>query len=76
MAFRGRYNSDSNSIAAAEGTLRLPSCPPQSHRNEFVKSSLVLDWQEPEDEGPTRLVGYFFLGWFVLSIVLSIALNL
>lgn len=32
--------------------------------------------KEPEDEGPTRLVGYFFLGWFVLSVVLSIALNL
>ncbi|CAN6456021.1 unnamed protein product [Victoria cruziana] len=31
--------------------------------------------QEPEDVGPTRLVGYFFLGWFVLSIVMSIALN-
>lgn len=32
--------------------------------------------KEPEDEGPTKLVGYFFLGWFVLSAVLSIALNL
>lgn len=31
--------------------------------------------QEPEDEGPTRLVGYFILGWVVLSFVLSIALN-
>ncbi|KAK9149191.1 hypothetical protein Scep_007948 [Stephania cephalantha] len=31
--------------------------------------------QEPEDVGPTRLVGYFFLGWLVLSFVLSIALN-
>ncbi|XP_031496384.1 NAD(P)H-quinone oxidoreductase subunit U, chloroplastic [Nymphaea colorata] len=31
--------------------------------------------QEPEDVGPTRLVGYFLVGWFVLSIVLSIELN-
>ncbi|KAM3309084.1 NAD(P)H-quinone oxidoreductase subunit U, chloroplastic [Capsicum chacoense] len=32
--------------------------------------------QEPEDEEPTMLVGYFFLGWFVLAVVLSIAFNL
>ncbi|GLT75973.1 hypothetical protein SLA2020_476610 [Shorea laevis] len=31
--------------------------------------------QEPEDVGPTRLVGYFILGWLVLSFALSIALN-
>ncbi|KAF8401069.1 hypothetical protein HHK36_014372 [Tetracentron sinense] len=31
--------------------------------------------QEPEDVGPTRLVGYFMLGWLVLSFTLSIALN-
>lgn len=31
--------------------------------------------QEPDDPGPTRLVGYFILGWFILSIILSIALN-
>ncbi|KAL5559523.1 hypothetical protein UlMin_035734 [Ulmus minor] len=31
--------------------------------------------QEPEDVGPTRAVGYFILGWVVLSVVLSIALN-
>uniref|UniRef100_A0A0F7H1C4 Chaperone DnaJ-domain superfamily protein n=1 Tax=Habenaria pantlingiana TaxID=1498489 RepID=A0A0F7H1C4_9ASPA len=31
--------------------------------------------QEPEDVGPTRLVGYFFLAWFVLSVILSITLN-
>ncbi|KAH9805103.1 NAD(P)H-quinone oxidoreductase subunit U [Citrus sinensis] len=31
--------------------------------------------QEPEDVGPTRLVGYFMLGWLILSFVLSIALN-
>ncbi|XP_018808391.1 NAD(P)H-quinone oxidoreductase subunit U, chloroplastic [Juglans regia] len=31
--------------------------------------------QEPEDVGPTRLVGYFILGWMVLSFALSIALN-
>uniref|UniRef100_A0A0F7H092 Chaperone DnaJ-domain superfamily protein n=1 Tax=Cypripedium formosanum TaxID=53042 RepID=A0A0F7H092_9ASPA len=30
---------------------------------------------EPEDIGPTRLVGYFFLAWFLLSVVLSVALN-
>ncbi|KAF3944622.1 hypothetical protein ACB098_01G088300 [Castanea mollissima] len=31
--------------------------------------------QEPEDVGPTRLVGYFMLGWFILSVILSIGLN-
>ncbi|XP_031270562.1 NAD(P)H-quinone oxidoreductase subunit U, chloroplastic-like [Pistacia vera] len=31
--------------------------------------------QEPEDVGPTRVVGYFMLGWLILSFVLSIALN-
>ncbi|GMI92617.1 NADH dehydrogenase-like complex U, CHLORORESPIRATORY REDUCTION L [Hibiscus trionum] len=30
--------------------------------------------EEPEDVGPTRLVGYFMLGWLILSVVLSIAL--
>lgn len=28
---------------------------------------------EPEDVGPTRAVGYFMLGWLILSFVLSIA---
>ncbi|GAU26706.1 hypothetical protein TSUD_314830 [Trifolium subterraneum] len=32
--------------------------------------------QEPEDVGPTRLVGYFLLAWILLAIVLSIGLNL
>jgi hypothetical protein len=31
--------------------------------------------QEPEDEVPTKLVGYFFLAWFILSVVFSVALN-
>ncbi|XP_057799836.1 NAD(P)H-quinone oxidoreductase subunit U, chloroplastic [Salvia miltiorrhiza] len=31
--------------------------------------------QEPEDEWPTTLTGYFFLGWMVLSFVLFITLN-
>ncbi|KAF5743161.1 hypothetical protein HS088_TW09G01226 [Tripterygium wilfordii] len=31
--------------------------------------------QEPEDVGPTRLVGYAFLGWLVLSIVIPFFLN-
>uniref|UniRef100_A0A0F7CZC8 Chaperone DnaJ-domain superfamily protein n=1 Tax=Pelargonium transvaalense TaxID=158603 RepID=A0A0F7CZC8_9ROSI len=31
--------------------------------------------QEPEDFGPTRFVGYSFLVWLLVSIVLSIALN-
>uniref|UniRef100_A0A0F7H1B9 Chaperone DnaJ-domain superfamily protein n=1 Tax=Erodium texanum TaxID=28960 RepID=A0A0F7H1B9_EROTE len=31
--------------------------------------------QEPEDVGPTRLVGYFFLGWLIVSFVMSILLN-
>ncbi|CAN6334006.1 unnamed protein product [Urochloa humidicola] len=32
--------------------------------------------KEPEDEFPTKLVGYFFLAWFVVSIVFSVAYNL
>ncbi|PIM98708.1 hypothetical protein CDL12_28807 [Handroanthus impetiginosus] len=31
--------------------------------------------QEPEDEEPTRLVGYFFLSWLILSFILFIAFN-
>ncbi|KAJ8492137.1 hypothetical protein OPV22_013858 [Ensete ventricosum] len=31
--------------------------------------------QEPEDIGPTRLVGYFFLAWLILSFALSVTLN-
>ncbi|URE41856.1 DNAJ heat shock N-terminal domain-containing protein [Musa troglodytarum] len=31
--------------------------------------------QEPEDVGPTRLVGYFFLAWLILSFALSVTLN-
>ncbi|KAJ0981178.1 hypothetical protein J5N97_009433 [Dioscorea zingiberensis] len=31
--------------------------------------------QEPEDVGPTRLVGYFFLAWLILSVILSVSLN-
>ncbi|XP_074332954.1 NAD(P)H-quinone oxidoreductase subunit U, chloroplastic [Apium graveolens] len=31
--------------------------------------------QEEEDVGPTRAVGYFLLGWIVLALALSIALN-
>ncbi|KAK6119601.1 hypothetical protein DH2020_046664 [Rehmannia glutinosa] len=31
--------------------------------------------QEPEDEGPTRLVGYFILSWLILSFTLFIAFN-
>ncbi|XP_059639907.1 NAD(P)H-quinone oxidoreductase subunit U, chloroplastic isoform X2 [Cornus florida] len=31
--------------------------------------------QEPEDVGPTRLVGYFILAWLILGFTLSIALN-
>uniref|UniRef100_A0A0F7H039 Chaperone DnaJ-domain superfamily protein n=1 Tax=Pelargonium exstipulatum TaxID=59873 RepID=A0A0F7H039_9ROSI len=31
--------------------------------------------QEPEDFRPTRLLGYSFLAWVLLSIVMSIALN-
>ncbi|CAN6347760.1 unnamed protein product [Urochloa humidicola] len=32
--------------------------------------------KEPEDEFPTKLVGYFFLAWFIVSIVFSVAYNL
>ncbi|XP_054819709.1 NAD(P)H-quinone oxidoreductase subunit U, chloroplastic isoform X2 [Prosopis cineraria] len=31
--------------------------------------------QEPEEDGPTRVVGYFLLGWVLISFVLSIALS-
>ncbi|WOL11588.1 NAD(P)H-quinone oxidoreductase subunit U, chloroplastic [Canna indica] len=31
--------------------------------------------EEPEDVGPTRLVGYFFLAWLILSFALSVTLN-
>ncbi|XP_006664037.2 NAD(P)H-quinone oxidoreductase subunit U, chloroplastic [Oryza brachyantha] len=31
--------------------------------------------KEPEDEFPTKLVGYFFLAWFMLSVALSVTLN-
>ncbi|KAH7679919.1 DnaJ domain-containing protein [Dioscorea alata] len=31
--------------------------------------------REPEDVGPTRIVGYFFLAWLILSVVLSVSLN-
>uniref|UniRef100_A0A0F7H1N4 Chaperone DnaJ-domain superfamily protein n=1 Tax=Masdevallia picturata TaxID=125444 RepID=A0A0F7H1N4_9ASPA len=30
---------------------------------------------EPEDIEPTKLVGYFFLGWFVLSVILAVTIN-
>ncbi|XP_062204724.1 NAD(P)H-quinone oxidoreductase subunit U, chloroplastic-like isoform X3 [Phragmites australis] len=31
--------------------------------------------KEPEDEFPTKLVGYFFLAWFILSVAFSVTLN-
>lgn len=31
--------------------------------------------KEPEDEFPTKLVGYIFLAWFILSVALSVTLN-
>ncbi|KAF9680959.1 hypothetical protein SADUNF_Sadunf06G0175700 [Salix dunnii] len=31
--------------------------------------------QEPEDEGPTRLVGYFAMAWLILAVTLSVTLN-
>ncbi|KAL0330500.1 UNVERIFIED_CONTAM: NAD(P)H-quinone oxidoreductase subunit U, chloroplastic [Sesamum radiatum] len=31
--------------------------------------------REPEDEGPTRLVGYFFISWLILSFTLLIVFN-
>ncbi|CAN6342940.1 unnamed protein product, partial [Urochloa humidicola] len=32
--------------------------------------------KEPEDEFPIKLVGYFFLAWFVVSVAFSVAYNL
>ncbi|KQJ86661.1 NAD(P)H-quinone oxidoreductase subunit U, chloroplastic [Brachypodium distachyon] len=31
--------------------------------------------KEPEDELPTKLVGYFFLAWFIISVACSLILN-
>ncbi|OEL37826.1 NAD(P)H-quinone oxidoreductase subunit U, chloroplastic [Dichanthelium oligosanthes] len=31
--------------------------------------------KEPEDEFPTKVVGYIFLAWFILSVALSVTLN-
>ncbi|XP_011081611.1 NAD(P)H-quinone oxidoreductase subunit U, chloroplastic isoform X2 [Sesamum indicum] len=31
--------------------------------------------REPEDEGPTKLVGYFFISWLILSFTLFIVFN-
>jgi hypothetical protein len=31
--------------------------------------------QEPEDELPTKLVGYFLLAWFLISVACSVILN-
>lgn len=39
------------------------------------KSTETPPQQEPEDVGPTRFVGYFFLAWLILAFTLSIALN-
>ncbi|KAF4382207.1 hypothetical protein G4B88_011536 [Cannabis sativa] len=52
-------------------------------QNQVQDSSPMLGFRvdvqdqdkEPEDIGPTRAVGYFILGWVILSTVLSIALN-
>lgn len=40
--------------------------------HKFICDPVV---QEPEDVGPTRLVGYFFLAWLILSFALSVTLN-
>jgi len=31
--------------------------------------------QEPEDVGPTRILGYFIGAWLVLGVALSVAFN-
>ncbi|KAM0902530.1 hypothetical protein ACQ4PT_019214 [Festuca glaucescens] len=31
--------------------------------------------EEPEDEFPTKLVGYFLLAWFIISVACSVILN-
>lgn len=41
----------------------------------LILIGLLTYLQEPEDVGPTRLVGYFFLTWIILSITLSVAFN-
>ncbi|CAI0448367.1 unnamed protein product [Linum tenue] len=51
------------------------SWPSQSDITQIASPETPPILQEPEDDGPTRAVGYFLLGWFVLSVVLSIALN-
>ncbi|KAH7861529.1 hypothetical protein Vadar_027400 [Vaccinium darrowii] len=42
--------------------------------DETKKSSEPIP-EDPEDVGPTRLVGYFFSAWLLLAVVLSIALS-
>lgn len=43
--------------------------------HNLAKCVAWLMKQEPEDEFPTKLVGYFLLAWFILSVGLSVALN-
>ncbi|KAJ4756275.1 Chaperone DnaJ-domain superfamily protein [Rhynchospora pubera] len=43
--------------------------------DDSMKSPETPPPEEPEDVGPTRLVGYFFLGWIILSFALSVTLN-
>ncbi|WCJ29350.1 NAD(P)H-quinone oxidoreductase subunit U chloroplastic [Euphorbia peplus] len=50
--------------------------PYQSDILKRTPDSEIPPFQDVENVGPTRLVGYFFLVWIVFSFVLSIALNL
>uniref|UniRef100_A0A0F7CZC3 Chaperone DnaJ-domain superfamily protein n=1 Tax=Erodium trifolium TaxID=337410 RepID=A0A0F7CZC3_9ROSI len=43
--------------------------------DETVASRGEPPAQEPEDVGPTRVVGYVFLGWLIVSFIMSALLN-
>ncbi|CAN0901283.1 NAD(P)H-quinone oxidoreductase subunit U, chloroplastic [Linum grandiflorum] len=51
------------------------SWPSQADITQLESPETPPDLQLPEDEGAARAVGYFFIGWFVLSAVFSIALS-
>ncbi|CAN1143743.1 NAD(P)H-quinone oxidoreductase subunit U, chloroplastic [Linum perenne] len=62
------------SLARADNPPRY-SWPSQADITQSASPETPPILQEPEDVGPTRAVGYIFLGWFVLSAVLSVLLN-